>query len=439
MRSIIRDLVVPTVLDTGASISIISENLRTKLGVRVHEDRLRINCFHSSADCSGYISASITIGLITETIQLYVIPMSNHDIILGLDNISRFNLHIKSNYEVFQLIDFEGTMIENRIELMKNSSSLQVNLSSFDPVQDRLNKLLSKYSAIFAKHKYDVGCIALETCRIDLTSDIPISLRPYRCSEKDQKLLDDQIQLLLKYKLIEPSNSPYSFPVTLVNKKTEGEKTRLCINFRQLNKIAIADTYSFPRIEDIIDRLDGKKYFNTLDVSCGFWHIKMRKQDIARIAFCTQREKFQWIVMPFGFRNSSAIFQRSLHRVLKEENLTDFADNYIDDILIFSNTLDDHFSHMELVFKAFLKHTIKCNSQKCRYLEDEVEYLGHGIRENFIFPWNSNTIAIEKFPVPHDRKSLQRFLGKVNYYSKCYRNSFAFLLPPQKIQFLPME
>lgn len=366
MRSIIHELVAPIVLDTGATISIISKNLQTELRVQVREDRLKIRSFHSNVDCSGYISIPITIGLITEEVKLYVIPMSDHDIILGLDNIHKFSLLIESNYEVYQQIDFEGTVIENRLELIENSPKTQINLISSDSSQTKLNQLLSKYSAVFAKHKYDVGCITLETCSINLTSDIPISLRPYRCSEKDQKILDDQIKLLLKYKLIEPSNSPYSFPVTLVNKKTEGEKSRLCIDFRKLNKIAIADTYPFPRIEDIIDRLAGKKYFSTLDVSCGFWHIKMRKQDIARTAFCTQREKYQWIVMPFGYRNSSAIFQRSLHRVLKEENLTQFADNIIDDILILSDTLEEHFQHSELVF------------------DDSVQYLGHEIRENFI-------------------------------------------------------
>lgn len=187
MRSIVHDSIVPVILDTGASVSIISRKLQTKIGASIHNDPLKIHSFHSHADCSGYISIPITIGLITENVQFYVIPMFDHDLILGLDSIHKFNITIRVDYDIFQLIDFEGCIIENKIELIKNIHEPQINTLFTQADDDRLNSFLSKYHAIFSTHKYDVGCIDLETCRIDLKSDIPISLRPYRFSVRKIK------------------------------------------------------------------------------------------------------------------------------------------------------------------------------------------------------------------------------------------------------------
>jgi len=429
MKSIVDNIVVSAVLDTGATISVINQKIQIKLGVPIREENSSIHSFHSHVNCSGYISVPITVGLITRNVNLFVISELNHDLILGLDNISKFKLSIKSNYEVFQEIDFEGKSIETKIYTTHLSAYPKVNSLTQNFEKDKIDELLSNYSSIFSTHKYDIGCIDLETCRIDLKSDIPISLRPYRCSEKDQKTLEEQINLLLKFNLIRKSNSPYSFPVTLVNKKDEGEKSRLCIDFRQLNKIAIADNFPFPRIEDIIDKLAGSKYFSALDISSSFWHIKMRNEDIQKTAFVTQNDHFEWTVMPFGYRNSPAIFQRALYRILEKYDLKKFSHNYIDDILIHSSSFEEHLKHLKLAFEAFLHENIKFKLSKCEFAVKIVNYLGHSISENKIFPLNSNIEAIARFPVPIDKKSLQRFLGKVNYYRKFIQNVTEILAP----------
>jgi len=257
MRSIVCNSVVSIILDTGATVSLIRRNLQEKLGVSLIKERSVIYSFHSQSDCSGFILIPVTIGLITAKIKLYVSSELEHDLILGLDNISKFYLSIKPDYQVVQELEFEGRKIQHEIQLVEHPSQQEINSITSCHTRKDVGELLSKYSAVFATHKYDVGSIGIESCRINLKSDIPMSLRPYRCSEKDQKILEEQINLLLKHQLIRRSNSPYSFPITLVSKKTEGEKARLCIDFRQLNKIAIADNFPFPRIEDIKDKLFG--------------------------------------------------------------------------------------------------------------------------------------------------------------------------------------
>ena len=137
--------------------------------------------------------------------------------------------------------------------------------------QSPLESLLTSFSDIFSKHKYDIGAINIEKCQINSQSDTPISLRPYRCSEIVQKKLENQLDLFLKYKLIRRSIPSYSVSVTLVSKKDKGEKMRLSIDCLKLNKVTIADNYSFPRIEDILDKLSGSQIFSTLDISSGFF------------------------------------------------------------------------------------------------------------------------------------------------------------------------
>ncbi len=119
---------------------------------------------------------------------------------------------------------------------------------------------------------------------------MPINLRPYRCSQSDQKIIDNQIKILLEKNLIRKSTSSYAFPITLVYKKDEREKSRLCIDFRKLNEISIADNQPFPRIDDMIDKVYDSEYFTTIDISNGFWHVRVYSKDIHKTAFVTMND-----------------------------------------------------------------------------------------------------------------------------------------------------
>ena len=146
--------------------------------------------------------------------------------------------------------------------------------------RQKFTELLDEFNCVFSKEKFDIGKINLEPIRIDLIDDRPINLRPYRCSLKDQETIDAQVQSLLDHGLIQRSISPYSFPITLVGKKDEGPRKRLCIDFRKLNQVTIPDNHPFPRIEDIIDKLYGCRVFSALDVASGFMHIPVENSSI---------------------------------------------------------------------------------------------------------------------------------------------------------------
>ncbi|GFY13867.1 retrovirus-related Pol polyprotein from transposon opus [Trichonephila clavipes] len=136
--------------------------------------------------------------------------------------------------------------------------------------------------------------------RIHLISDLPISLRPYRNSQQESKEIQTQIEELLKAGFIRPSHSPYAAPVTLAYKKDEGKRSRLCIDYRKLNEITRKDSTPVPLIDFVIDNLTHAKFFSTLDLTSGSWHIKIHEKDAEKLAFTTNFGLYEWLRLPFG-------------------------------------------------------------------------------------------------------------------------------------------
>ena len=300
--------------------------------------------------------------------------------------------------------------------------------------ESNLNKLINEFIDIFSKDKYDIGRITIEYCEINLTNNIPIHRRPYRCSQKDQDTIDSQIQKLSEKGLIRKSISSYAFPITLADKKDEGKRTRLTMDYRPINEITMPDNFPFPLFADIIDKLRDCEFFTSLDITSGFWHIPMASKDIHKTAFVTMHEHFEWLVMPFGYRNSPQIFQRILQTVLKKHNLFSFARNYLDDILIFSKTFSEHLNHIRLVLNAIKNENIKLKLSKCQFARKSVNYLGHTIIKNHFTPINDNLIAIKNFPKPENIKMLERFLGKLGYYYRFIPNAHKLLAPLYRLK-----
>src|SRR5699024_1081565 len=225
--------------------------------------------------------------------------------------------------------------------------------------------LVLSFLTIFSINKYDVGELKGVLCRIRLTDYTYINKRPYRMDSVTQAKLDELLECLLKYGIIQNSTSNYSSPVTLVDKKDEpGEKSRLCVDLRDLNDRAIPERYPFPRIDDLLDSLKGAKYFTCLDITSGFYHIAVHPEDRHLTAFSTVNNLFEWRRMTFGYKNAPAIFQSAIHNILRQYSLTTFAANYLDDTIIFSETFEQHMEHVRLVLQAMLESGIKLKASK---------------------------------------------------------------------------
>ncbi|GFX27447.1 retrovirus-related Pol polyprotein from transposon opus [Trichonephila clavipes] len=178
--------------------------------------------------------------------------------------------------------------------------------------------IIDKYKHVFAKNKFDVGELKCNSPKIILTSELPIVNRPYRTSFKDDTEIKKQLDALLKAGIIKPSYSSYAAPITLAFKKEDNARTRLCIDYRKLNAITKLDAEPIPRIDAVLDKLTHAKFFSTIDLCSGYWHIKLDDNESEKLAFTSNYGLFQFNRLPFGYKNSPAIFQRAIRQILNK-------------------------------------------------------------------------------------------------------------------------
>ena len=254
--------------------------------------------------------------------------------------------------------------------------------------KNEIGKIIEDYKTVFAKDKYDIETVKYYEAHIDLLVDKYCSKRPYRCTIEDKKEIEEQIYILLKRNLIEESYSPFAAPVTLAYKKDDKKRSRLCVDFRALNKIIMPQVQPFPLIDDFIMKTRYCKYFATLDINSAFLSIPLRIEDRKKTGFVTQDGHFQWTCLPFGLKTSPAIFQRILSNILRKHELTGFAVKF----------------------------------KKCTFASDSVKYLLHIIQYNSVRRVKDNLTSIKNFPTPTTQKNIRQFLGKINFYHELIPN-----------------
>ena len=259
----------------------------------------------------------------------------------------------------------------------------------------------------------------------------PIKLKSYRLSKIQAKALKEEITKLINNKLIEPSNSPWSFPVILVLKKNG--KWRMCIDFRKLNNITVKDAYSLPLIDEILFSIGKKvKFFTTIDLFSGFHQIPMNEDDIPKTSFTTMYGNYQFRVMPFGLCNAPATFQREMNRIFFPL-IGECMFIYIDDLIIFSNSFEDHIRDITSVFKIIADNGLKINLEKCNFFKQKVELLGHTLSVDGISPISNKVNVITNWIAPRNLKQLQSFLGAIGYYRKFIANYSSIAKPLYKL------
>jgi hypothetical protein len=198
--------------------------------------------------------------------------------------------------------------------------------------------------------------------RIDTGDNKPINQNAYPLSVEKMNELSEQVKELLKNGLIRPSASAWGFPVVFA-RKGDG-KWRMCVDYRGLNRITSKNGYPLPRVQDLLDRIGRAQWLTKIDLASGFWQIRMDEDSVQKTAFNTTWGKFEWLVMPFGLCNAPATFQTVMNGVLRE-HLGEFVVVYLDDILIFSNTYEEHLDHLRTVLKSLKDNTLYAKTEKC--------------------------------------------------------------------------
>ena len=194
----------------------------------------------------------------------------------------------------------------------------------------------------------------------------------------------------------------------------------MCIDYRALNKITVKNRYPLPKVDELMDRLHGARYFTKLDLASGYHQIRVRESDIHKTAFVSRYGSFEYLVMPFGLCNAPATFQRIMNTILRN-GLDKFVLVFLDDILIFSKTLEEHLEHIKTVLGRLRSEKLFGRLQKCDFFRTEVEYLGFDVGAEGIKPSLSKIKAILEWPVPETVTDVRSFLGLCNFYRKFVR------------------
>ena len=257
------------------------------------------------------------------------------------------------------------------------------------PIWDGLNLLLEEYASQFAQDKMSIGTTPLTSMSIDTGSADPVSQKPYPIAMKHYDWVKKEIEKLLDAKVICSSCSSWSAPIIVVPKGDGGKC--LVIDYRALNKVTRKFMWPMPKVEDIFSKLDGATYFTTLDLCTGYHHIPLDKSSIPKTAFNLPFGKYEYIKVPFRLAQAPAYFQELMTGILKD---FPFAIAYLDDIIIFSKTPQEHLSHIRLVFEKLKTANLSMKKSKCNFFSKEIQYLGHILSTTSIRRLPSKTHAI---------------------------------------------
>ena len=360
----------------------------------------------------------------------------SHNATLQVLVINNSNQHV--NFLKGMKIGHLEPPIDNLAQIHINSTTMQrmlpetVKPDSFTPpkyqldstTQQQLDYLLGTFKDQFAKDETTIDTTPLTQMSTDMGDSDPVSQKPYPIAMKHYQWVKEEIDKLLEAGVIRNSHSSWSAPIIVVPKGDGGK--HLVIDYRALNKVTRKFMWPMPKVEDIFSQLNGAKYFSTLDLRAGYYHIGLTTDSIPKTAFTSPFGKYEYIKVPFGLAKAPAYFQELMTGVLKDLL---FAMAYLDDIIIYSSTPEEHLEHIKTVFKKLRHAKLSMKLSKCHFFAKEIQYLGHILGIEGIKPVPAKTEAIKAMHPPVNPKQVRAFLGLVGYYRKFIKN-FAKIAKP---------
>jgi hypothetical protein len=242
---------------------------------------------------------------------------------------------------------------------------------------------------------------------------MPISKNPYRMSTLELKELQTQLEELLKKGYIRPSVSPWGAPVLFERKKNG--TLRLCIDFRQLNKVTVKNKYPLPRIDDLFDQLKDAKIFSKMDLRSGYHQVRIKEEDISKTAFRTRYGHYEFTMVPFGLSNAPTVFMCLMNGVFREY-LDKFVIVFLDDIIIYSKSKEEHEHHLRMVLQVLRERKLYAKLSKCSFYQKQIQYLGHIISKDGITVDPEKIEAIREWSSLKNVTEVRSFMGLVGYY-----------------------
>ena len=436
-------------IDSGASHNYISASFVASHKLPVHDTNLSVHCggMPAATDVRGYVQARVRMQSLSENLKFYVIDLptdltaclgdawlrDHRGVIDYMNNCVHYALGKKrqrlvcaqdclplppeTNIPVLSYMQAKNMIKKGDCKAFIASickvDDSDLNAAQAGKHEETSLKFLDEFDDVFAPLPPGLPPLRGQGHAINTGDAPPVSKAMYRLSPKERDEVERQVTELLDKGLIQPSQSPYGAPVLFVQKKDGG--LRMCVDYRALNNITIKDKYPLPRIDDLLDRLQGATVFTSLDLQSGYHQIRIADEDVPKTAFRTHKGLYEFKVLSFGLTNAPAAFQREMNKLF---GMLPFAVVYLDDILIFSKNAAEHEHHLKQVLQILRSSKLYAKKSKCSFYQSSVAFLGHVVSADGIKVDPAKIKAIVDWPNPKDASQLRSFLGLGNYFKR---------------------
>uniref|UniRef100_A0AC34FNR6 Reverse transcriptase n=1 Tax=Panagrolaimus sp. ES5 TaxID=591445 RepID=A0AC34FNR6_9BILA len=428
----VHDLDFICLMDTGAALSLVTQNLVDKLGLRVSAAP-PINLMgigQSLFRTSGVVEVLVDIGggLVPVIAQVYSpARQPSYELLIGCDTMCQlppvtYNFQQKViTFGLYEADIFQVSRAEEVKEVVFPPTDVEV------ASQQLLYDLLEGFRDVISTGELDLGTCTEVAPPVVLTGPLPKPVKMYKTADVDRAAVKQFVEDGLKAGIIRPSvNAAVTSNVVVVSK--ENGKKRVCVDLRPLNSVVQMDPYPLADMSEIIREAAGAAWFSCLDLASGFLQIPLDPDSIPLFAFMCPEGVFEFLFQPFGYKNAPGIFQRLMKKLLAD---LPFARAYLDDILIFTrlDSLSLHLQHIRAVLERLRLFQLKIRAGKCQIAKRSVCYVGHVLDKNGYAPSEKHVEAFKKLSPPANVKELRSFLGMVNFFHK-FVDSFAQVAGP---------
>ncbi|GJW43429.1 putative reverse transcriptase domain-containing protein [Tanacetum coccineum] len=375
-------------------------------------------------------------------INLMPIELGSFDAIIGMDWLAKYQAIIVCAEKIIRIPWGNETLIvhgdesnqghEARLHIISYSKTQEYMLKgclvflahvTTNEVEDKSEKkrledvpIVQDFPEVFPEDLPGLPPTRQVEFQIDLVPGAaPVARAPYRLAPSEMKELSEQLKELSDKGFIRPSSSPWGAPVLFVKKK-DGS-FRMCIDYRELNKLTVKNRYPLLRIDDLFDQLQGSSVYSKIDLRSGYHQLRVREEDILKTAFRTRYGHYEFQVMPFGLTNAPAVFMDLMNRVCKPY-LDKFVIVFIDDILIYSKNKQEHEEHLKLILELLKKEELYAKFSKCEFWIPKVQFLGHVIDSKGIHVDPAKIESIKDWASPKSPTEIRQFLGLAGYYRR---------------------
>lgn len=417
----LNDISVNALIDSGSDVNLISMSLFTKLKLQICDDNLILSGLGQSQVRSAgktFINLKID-SRCYENIVFHVVinKVMPYDVIIGQEFLSSVTMLMNEGVVTFlpQSYDWIG-----KIDCFVGCSDVVLDHIKDSRVKDEVARLVREYKPLQTEE-------APIKLKIVLKDSIPVAQRPRRLSLLEQQVVEQQIKEWLQAGIIRVSFSEYASPLVLVKKKN-GE-TRVCVDYRLLNKKIVKDEFPLPVIDDLIDKLQDARVFSVLDLKNGFFHLKVSEESIQYTSFVTHQGQYEFMRAPFGLSICPKTFMRFVSIVFRELMAQGILMIFIDDIIIPAIDEEQALYRLNQVLEVASRYGLELNWKKANLLQREIEYLGHVIKNGEVRPSLEKVDAVMKYPEPRNLKQLHTFIGLTGYFRKYIENYAAIAKP----------